>query len=142
MLLPHIAAGQQPEVVALAAPYVRLLGPVLLLWSCNECLRAYFSAQGVVLPLTLVAAGYTALMPLANWLCIYRCVRACPRERPPAWAAVAGPSLRGGRGGGAAFAPYLLYARRRACRCGLACQLQHIILPALQAWQGCVKCWL
>lgn len=59
-------------MVALAAPFVRRLSPALLLWSANSCLRAYFSAQGVVLPLTLVAAGYTALTPLLNWIFIYR----------------------------------------------------------------------
>ncbi|KXZ53173.1 hypothetical protein GPECTOR_7g1065 [Gonium pectorale] len=64
--------GQQPEVVPLAARYVRLLGPALCMWAVSGCIKSYLSSQGVVTPLTAVSLAYTALTPLVNHLFMFR----------------------------------------------------------------------
>ncbi|PNH09442.1 Multidrug and toxin extrusion protein 1 [Tetrabaena socialis] len=64
--------GQQPEVIALAAPYVRLLGPSLCMWGVSGCIKSYLSSQGVVAPLTVVAVIYTALTPIVNHFFMFR----------------------------------------------------------------------
>ncbi|KAG2447110.1 hypothetical protein HYH02_007858 [Chlamydomonas schloesseri] len=64
--------GQRPEVVALAARYVQLLGPALCMWAVGTCINSYLRSQAVVTPLTVVAVLHTALTPLVNHVFMFR----------------------------------------------------------------------
>ncbi|GIL54337.1 hypothetical protein Vafri_9903 [Volvox africanus] len=64
--------GQQPEVVALAAPFVRRLSPGLCMWAFITCIKNYLSSQGVVAPLTVVASVCTAATPLFNHVFMFQ----------------------------------------------------------------------
>ncbi|GLC34912.1 hypothetical protein PLESTB_001177300 [Pleodorina starrii] len=58
--------GQRPEVVPLAASYLRLLGPALVMWAVSCCIKNYLSSQGVVTPLTVVASICTLATAALN----------------------------------------------------------------------------
>jgi MATE family multidrug resistance protein len=64
-LLLH--AGQQPEIAAGAAQYLRLLLPCLFTSTASECLRKYLLSQQVVRPTMIATALVTAVAPLYYW---------------------------------------------------------------------------
>jgi MATE family multidrug resistance protein len=66
-----LTLGQQPEVVAIAADYLRLVGFGMIPALCVTVLQSYLSALGrtqVVLGVTLVAVGVNILV---NWALIF-----------------------------------------------------------------------
>ncbi|KAG2496485.1 hypothetical protein HYH03_005310 [Edaphochlamys debaryana] len=62
-----LAMGQPPAASRLAAGYVRTAAPCLALSTTKFCCRAYFTAQGVVLPVTIITFVCTLLAPLYNY---------------------------------------------------------------------------
>lgn len=66
----HPPSGQSEEISAKAAQYVLWAAPALLLSSIKSCCRSYLSAQGLVLPLTVLTTASTLLSPFLNYLFI------------------------------------------------------------------------
>ncbi|GFR46409.1 hypothetical protein Agub_g7991, partial [Astrephomene gubernaculifera] len=66
------ALGQQPEVAAMAARYLRLTLPALYGHTVFSCIDKHLLAQGVVAPGVAITATATALSPLYCWFFIVR----------------------------------------------------------------------
>ncbi|KAL4448284.1 hypothetical protein ABPG75_005503 [Micractinium tetrahymenae] len=67
-----LALGQEPELAAASARYLRILAPALPVMGTTEACKRWLMAQGVVRPATVVTAAAAALSPLWNWLYIVR----------------------------------------------------------------------
>ena len=61
-------SGQDPELASMASRFVIGISPVLLIESVFLCLRNYLSCQGIMVPLTVIAAVRAFVTPTANFL--------------------------------------------------------------------------
>ncbi|KAL4421824.1 hypothetical protein ABPG77_001613 [Micractinium sp. CCAP 211/92] len=67
-----LALGQEAELAAASARYLRILAPALPVMGTTEACKRWLMAQGVVQPATVAAAASATLSPLWNWLYIVR----------------------------------------------------------------------
>ncbi|KAG1652556.1 hypothetical protein FOA52_013294 [Chlamydomonas sp. UWO 241] len=65
-LEPLLLLGQDPELSHLASEYIMSISPALVMEAVYFCLKHHLQAQGVVGPLTAIAAVQTLVTPIAN----------------------------------------------------------------------------